>query len=305
MNRTGLAIIAAAFASTAAAVLAAETTPLVTVDPATQARIGVATAPLAAEHRVPVVAGFARGLDPGPLAVLDGDIAVAAATAQASRAEAARARALNRADATVSTKAMEQAAAAAQADAAKLTLLRRRLGLEWGPAVQRLSDAARGRLVARLARGDAALIRIDLPGGAGADALSAQIDLGSAGTANAQILGPARTADPRLQTTGLLALVAGRQARLFGVGVAAPATLSAGSAAQGVVLPRSALLRSQGRTLVYVRKDATSFEQRRAEGGVPVPAGLFVAHGFAPGEAVVVQGASALNAAQHPAAAAE
>ncbi len=280
--------------------LAAETGSVVKLDAATQTRLGVAVAPLAAERRAAVVTGFARVLDPSPLAQLDSDIAVAAIAAEASRAEAVRARALNAADATVSTRVAEAAEAAARGDAAKLALLRRRLGLEWGPTFQRMSDAARSRLVAGLAGGTSALVRIDVAGFAALNAASADLDLGPAGRARATILGPARTTDPRLQSTGLIGLVTGAQARLLATGFAAPASLAGGASVQGVVLPRSALLRNEGRTLVYVRKDPGSFELRAAEGGVPIPSGLFVPRGFAPGEAVVVQGASALHAAQNP-----
>ena len=67
-----------------------------------------------------------------------------------------------------------------------------------------------------------------------------------------------------------------------------------------MILPRSALLRLGGQTLVYVRKDAVSFERREALGGVSDPQGLFVIRGFTPGEAVVIEGASALHAAANP-----
>ena len=278
---------------------------VVKVDAATQRRLAIATAPLAAAHRAQTAKGFARAVDPVPLATLDADIASAAAALSASQAEAARTRALNAADQTVSRKTAEAAAAQARADAAKLALLRRRLGLDWGPSLQALSDARRGRLVGDLAAGRAALVRIDASSGLSHLRGVATIDLGEAGTARATILGPARVGDPQLQSTGLLALVGGPRAMRLGVGTVAPATIAAGPGAAGVVIPRAALLRTGGQTFAYVRRDAATFERRPIAGGTSDPDGLFVASGFRPGEPVVVKGAAQLFAAETPSQKAE
>ena len=292
----GLALAAPAFAAPATALK---------MDPATQRRLAIVTAPLAAATRSTSAKGFARALDAVPLATLDADIAAAAATAAASQAEATRTLALNAADQTISKKTAEAAAAQARADSARLALLRRRLGLEWGPSVQALSDARRGRLVADLAAGRATLVRIDSATGLSNLRGTAAIDLGGGGMAYAAILGPARMGDARLQSTGLLALVSGPQAMNLGVGAVAPATIAAGAGARGVIIPRAALLRTAGQTFAYVRKDAASFERRPVVGGVSDPAGLFAPSGFRPGEPVVVKGAAQLFAAETPSQKAE
>lgn len=271
---------------------------VLTIDAATQARLGIATAPLAATRRASVAKGFAHGLDAVPLATLDADIAVATATLVASDAEAVRSRALNAADQTVSKKTAEAATAQARADAARLGLLRRRLGLEWGPSIQALSDVRRGRLIADLAAGRATLVRIDSATGLSHLRGSAAIELGGGKVAYAAILGPARVGDPRLQSTGLLALVSGPQAMALGVGAVAPASISMGTQANGVMIPRAALLRTGGQTVAYIRKDAGSFERRPILGGLSDPAGLFAPSGFRAGDQVVVKGAAQLYAAE-------
>ena len=271
---------------------------VLTIDAATQARLGIATAPLAATRRASVAKGFAHGLDAVPLATLDADIAVATATLMASDAEAVRSRALNAADQTVSKKTAEAATAQARADAARLGLLRRRLGLEWGPSIQALSDVRRGRLIADLAAGRATLVRIDSATGLSHLRGSAAIELGGGKVAYAAILGPARVGDPRLQSTGLLALVSGPQAMALGVGAVAPASISMGTEANGVMIPRAALLRTGGQTVAYIRKDAGSFERRPILGGLSDPAGLFAPSGFRAGDQVVVKGAAQLYAAE-------
>ena len=276
---------------------------LLKIDAATQRRLGVTTAPLAAGRRTAAVSGFARALDPVPLATLDSDIAAAAAAAAASQAEAARTRALNAADQTVSKQVAETAQATARGDAAKLQLLRRRLGLEWGPSLA--SDARRARVISDIAAGRAALVRIDSAQGLAAQRGSVTIDLGPEGVAHAVILGPTRSGDPRLQSTGVLALVSGAQAVHFGVGTTAPASIVTGSGLEGVVLPRAALLRTAGQTFVYVRRDAASFERRAVAGALSDPKGLFAPRGFKAGEAVAVTGASQLFAAETPSKAEE
>jgi len=286
----GLAIAPSPAATAPAAV--------VKLDAATQRRLGLATQPLAAAHRASGAAGFARVLDPVPLATLDADIAAAAATLSASQAEAERTQALNAADQTVSRKAADAARAQARADAAKLQLLRRRVGLEWGPALSALSDAARGRLVSDLAAGRAALVRIDATSGLGAPRGTARLDLGPDGAAVATLMGPTRSGDPRLQTTGALGVVRGPAAMRLGVGVVAPASLATGAPAEGVIVPRAALLRTAGKTFAYVRRDSGAFERRVIDGGLPDPEGLFAPAGFRPGEAVVIRGAAQLFAAE-------
>lgn len=272
--------------------------PVVKLDPAVQKRLGVATQPLSAAHRTAQAAAFARVLDPVPLATLDSDIAAAASALSASQAEAVRARRLNAADQTVSARAAEAAAAQARADAAKLNLLRRRVGLEWGPALARLSDAQRARLIAEIAAGRAALVRIDSAGGLASTRGAATLDLGQGQVAQAAILGPTRSSDPRLQSTGLLALVRGPAALRLGAGTVVPAKLATGAQASGVVIPRSALMRTGGATFAYVRSGAGVFERRQVIAPVADADGLFVATGFRPGEAVVTAGAAKIFAAE-------
>lgn len=298
MSRAGGVLGLAAAVALAASAHAAE----LKVDAAVQKRLGVAVAPAQAAQRTPSVRGFAKVLDAGPLAALEADIAQAAAAAQASEAELKRAQALNAADQAVSTKAVEAARAQARADAARLALLRRRLGLEWGPGVASLSAARRASMLGQIAAGRAALVRIDAPSGKGLAGLrSAVIDLGQFGQARAVVLGPARMADVQLSSPGMIALASGAGAPALSIGLTAPVQLTAGGGASGVMLPRSALLRSEGRTWIYVRKGPSSFE-RKAVTGEPDAAGYFAASGVAVGEPVVVAGASALFAAEHPAA---
>lgn len=275
--------------------LAAQAEPAIKLDPAAQKRIGVVVAPLAAAHRSDAATGFARVLDVSPLATLDADLATAAAAAAASSAEAARTQALAAEDATVSRKVAEAARAQARADAIKLALLRRRVALEWGPAFA--ADARRARVIADVASGRAALVRVDAAASL-EGVRTMRLDLGPQGSATATVLGVARVADPRLQSAGLIGLVSGPKAALLSVGMTATAILDRADGAAGVVLPRAGLVRVGGLTFAYVRKGADQFERRPLVGGAPQMDGLFAPTGFRPGELVVVEGAAALLAAE-------
>jgi hypothetical protein len=270
----------------------------VAIDAATVRRLAIATVPVRAMTQGTSATGFARVLDAVPLAQLDSDIAVAASAAAASAAEAARSRALFAADATVSRKVAEAAAMQARGDAARLALLRRRLGLEWGPAIGRLDDGQRGALVAALAVGRAALLRIDSAGGAGQAGLrTLSLDLGELGAVAATILGPARAADPRLQSPGLIARVSGAKAGLLSTGLSVPAKIGS-TARPGVAIPAAAVLRVSGGTWAYVQTGPGRFVRRQLGGTIPMPGALFAASGVGPGERVVTNGAAALYAAE-------
>jgi hypothetical protein len=264
-----------------------------------QQKLGLKVQPLAARAAAATIAGYVKVLDPGPLAQLDSDIQAAEAAAEASAAEAARSKALNADGQAVSAKQVEAAQAQARADATKLTLLRRRVGLEWGEGVARLSARQREALLAEIAAGRAALVRIDSPSGEGLAGLkSVDIDLGPLGRARAVVLGAARTADAHLLSPGLIARASGPGVKSLAVGLSTPVRLTASAAATGVVAPRAALLRSQGKTWVYVRTAAETFMRKEVEGARVTSDGLFVPEGLKAGEPVVTQGAAALFAAE-------
>ena len=277
----------------AAAILAApaQAQSLLRIDPALQARLGVRTSVLTAQRRAAQIDAFAKVLDPGPLAQLDTDLTAAEAAAAASEAQAKRSRALNARGGSVAAKDVEAAVAQARSDRAHVQLLRRRLGLEWGPGVARLTVAQRQALLQALARGDAALVHIDSPSNEGqAGARAVEIDVGSA-SAHGVVLGPARTAEPRLQSSGLIVLVRGREAVLLSNGLIQSAHIDTTSSVSGVVIPRSAVIRFEGSDWAYVRSGPQGFERRRLESPLTQGQWLFVAAGLRAGEEVVVNGA--------------
>jgi hypothetical protein len=264
-----------------------------------QQKLGLKSESLKARTSAASLSGFIKVLDPGPLAQLDSDIDTADAAAQASQAEYDRSQALNKDGQAVATKQVEAARLQARADALKLSLLRRRVGLEWGDGVARLSGRQRAELLADVGAGRAALIRIDTPSGEGLAGLkTVELDLGPLGRVRATVLGTARAADPRLLSPGVIATARGPGVRSLQVGLSAPVKLTAAAAASGVLVPRAALLRSGGETWVYVRTASDTFLRKEVEHGRSDTDGLFAPEGLKAGEQVVTQGAAALFAAE-------
>lgn len=269
----------------------------VSLNPDIQRRLGVATQRLAAVRRSTEIDAFAKVLDPAPLAQMDSDLATAEAAAGASRAQADRAMAIHAADGSVAAKDVEAAVAQAREDALKVTLLHRQLSLAWGPGLARMSDGARDRLVRALADGSAALVHVDSHNNDGqAGARFVKIDVGDS-SVRGVVIGPARAAEPRLQSSGLIVEVVGAPAILLSVGLTQSAHIEASSPQTGVVLPRDAVIRFRGADWAYVRAGG-GFERRLVQSPVPEETGFFVVQGFAPGDEVVVRGAEALFAAE-------
>jgi hypothetical protein len=275
---------------------AARAQSAVTLAEAQQHRLGIEVQTLAQTRRHMQVAAFAKVLDTGPLAALEADLEAQIAAANASSAEAARARKLSLNSTAMAAKDAEAAISQSRQDQSKLVLLRRRLGLEWGPGLTRLSDKRRRALVQALSEGKAALVQVDTPDSEGqAGARSVEIDI-SSGSVHAPVLGPSRSAEPRLQSSGLICLVTGPQAILFSNGLVQSARIEQPTSETGVLLPRSAIIRYLGSDWAYVRTGPQTFERRRVMAIAPQDDGDFTAEGFRPGEAVVAHGAAALFA---------
>ena len=295
MIRTALMIVAVTLWAAAAGPLAAAGVRLA---PAAEQTLGISTQRLAPTQRAAEIDAFAKVLDPEPLVQLDSDLATAEAAATASGAEAARSKALHAANGSIAAKDVEAAVAQAQSDSLKVSILRRRLDLEWGPGVARMSPQARARLVRNLVAGAAALVHVDTHNNDGqAGARFVKVDVGDS-SPRGVVLGPARAAEPRLQSSGLIVEVTGPQAILLSVGLTQSAHIESKSPQQGFVIPRAAIIRFRGSDWAYLRAGPGAFERRLLTNPVAESEGFFVTTGFAAGDEVVTAGAAALFTAE-------
>lgn len=277
----------------------------ITVDAVAQARFGVTVATLKGVAAPSGTSTTARVLDPGSLLKLDSELAAAAAGFAASRAEALRARKLFSEDRTVSARVVEAASAQEQADLQRVNAAHRELALEWGGGVADLQAHRRAELLDELAGAKAELVRVEIPTGSPIPRAGTSIEVrgNSASEVFAgAVLGTLPTADPRLQTRGVLVELKGDAAKLpIGQMLTAQVPGAEVAGVDGVILPRAALLRRDARVWVYVQTAPTAFVRREVRDFRPGLSGWFVAKGFAPGDRVVATGAAALLGVESPA----
>ncbi len=243
---------------------------------------------------------FGRVLDPTPLVTLDSDLAAAEAALSASRAEYERSQKLLAAGENTSRKAAETAEAAFRADEIKADGIRRQGLLQWGATVG--DDAkARRNFVEALVHGEAALVRVDLlPGDALSDLPKAAklLVLGREATPIETInITPAADADARTQAQGFILRV-DKPPFALRPGMALTAWLElAEKPRSGFTLPRSAVLRHDGRTWVFIQEEEEKFVRKPVTLDSPMEKGWFVTGedgGVSADELLVVTGAQAL-----------
>lgn len=249
-------------------------------------------------HRV----AFGRILDPTPLVTLDGDLAAADAALAASRAEYERTQKLLAAGENTSRKNAETAEAQFRADEIKAESLRSAARLTWGTAFSTSDAKERRDFIHRLVEATTVLARVDvLPG----DALS---DLPRA--ARVQILGredqsietksvvPAADVEVKAQAQGFILRIDEPPFPLR-PGMALTAWLELAQPARtGFILPRSAVLRHDGRTWVYVQEEEERYVRKpvKLDTLLPGDKGWFVNAdgGLKADDLLVVSGAQAL-----------
>ncbi len=260
-------------------------------------RAGLELAELAPATLKPEVVAFSRVLDPAPLAALDDEISAAEAATAASRAASSRAQTLFQSGENVARKQVELADSQLRSEEIKLTAVRRRLAMEWGEAVAGLEATERHELIARLIDGRAALVRADLAAGVHLaerpkTARVALLGLESSPPVAREIT-PLTRIDPKTLAQSFLLLVDAGASPLRG-GMAATTWLeSTGEAKAGVVLPREAVVRFDGRTWFYAPAEADEFRRVPITLDAPLADGYFVT-AAKPGEKVVVRGAQLL-----------
>lgn len=208
---------------------------------------------------------FGRVLDPTPIVTLDGDLAAAEAALAASRAENERTQKLLAAGENTSRKIAETAQAQFRADEIKVDGLRRKAFIEWGALLP--EDAAKRReFVEQLVRGEAALVRVDiLPG----DTITTQpksarlLVIGrEEQPVDTQSITPAADTDPKTQAQGFVLRV-DRPPFPLRPGMALTAWMALPEKPRaGFAVPRSAVLRHDGRTWVYVQEEEEKFVRK-------------------------------------------
>jgi hypothetical protein len=258
-----------------------------------QTRAGLKLAPLKATSLKPDVKGFGRVLDPTPLAALIMESATARTALDASTKELQRLKVLSQ-DQNASARALETAAAAAQRDQIAVQAVELKLLTTWGQAIASQPDLP--GFVRNLVSQQAALVRIDVPldqtlsqppARARIAPLTAEDQ-----TLDAEFLGPAANTDVLNQGRGFL-FVLRKQHLPLDTAVIGWLPVP-GEPQNGVVVPRSAIVRHEGETFVYLQSRDDLFERVPVELEHPIENGWFVQQKLTADQKIVVLGAQQL-----------
>lgn len=271
---------------------------VISIRPGTQKEIRLTTEILTPVVRPVAVEAYGVVLDPAPLSKLNSDLIGAQATLDASQAQFRRTSHLYAEQKNNSLRDLQTAQAAYLTDEARLKALEQQLRDAWGGEIAQAATRSRAALIDALVDRSEAIARVTVPTG--------EIFDGSPATAEVAVLGHeerlvaaraiyyAPTVDPRVQGQSFLLLM---NASGFPVrpGTAISAALAAsGKGEQGLIVPRSAVVRYAGKDWVYQRLDADRFTRREIVPAQSTSNGYFVTQNLKPGMRIVVTGAQTI-----------
>lgn len=274
-----------------------------TMDDDTQTHSGIQTRRLEDATAADGPAVYGAVIDLQPLIELSGryasvlaDLGAARTEAAGSRAELARVKALYEDDRNVSLKAVAAARAADAAAAAKVSVAQATANAIAGSMRQQFGATVAGwatspasaELAPFMARRDV-LVRIVMPSQAGPAQGMLTLQGNDGSPVQARLVSASPQADPNVQG----------QAYIY----RAAAPLAAGTRVighlgkmqnPGLAIPAEAIVWYGGQPWAYVRTEATVFERRAVDQGMPRNGDYLVTTGFKAGEQVVVRGAQLL-----------
>ncbi len=247
-----------------------------------------ATSPLEAE-------GFGKVLDASPLTSLLLDLSTARANLGVSSNEWRRVQTLYQQGQNASARSVEAAAAAQQRDLLMVENTRVRILSTWGKAV--LDRGESPDFVGLLAALDRVLVRVDLPPGSAFSEAPTNGHLALAVSESrplpAEFLGTAPAMDSPSQSQSYLFLARGAAALRPGAAVFGWLQFP-GTPQRTVMVSRSAVVRHQGQTFVYVQDGEETFHRQVIELASPRSDGWLVKSGVEPGQTLVTLGAQQL-----------
>ena len=267
---------------------------VITMSDEMQGDLGILVKSPAAFQMNPELKGYGRVLDPAPLAALMTELASAVAAYTASSRELTRLKTLE-GQGNASARALQTAEAAAARDLVALQSAKERVALSWGKEVADQKDLP--GFVQSLTSMQAALIRIDLPVGETLQSppAGARIATLSGNSADAQALGMAPSTDPQMQGQGFIFLLKPNSLRLAPGGAVVGYLKMPGEPLAGVIVPRDAVVRTEGAGWTYVLNAAgDAFTRIEVPLDHPTEAGWFMAKGLTANNYVVVTGAQQL-----------
>jgi hypothetical protein len=259
-----------------------------------QKDLGILFTNLAASQLSPELKGYGRVLDPAPLLALMTELASAQAAGTASSKEVDRLKTLE-GQGNASARALQTAEAAAARDRVAVQSARERLVFSWGKAVADQKELP--AFAHDLGSLESALIRVDLPVGETLKDPPANARVSNLGgaSADAAFLDKATSVDPQMQGQGFLFLLKPNSLRLTAGEAVVGHLQIPGEPIRGVIIPRDAVVRTEGAGWIYVlNAGGEGFTRLEVPLDHPTEAGWFVANGVTVSNSVVVTGAQQL-----------
>lgn len=270
---------------------------VLTLNEETQKLIALKIESVAAATHSPEVSGFGSVLDFAPLIVLHGDLAAAEAAVVAAKKIAERAKSLFEQGENVSRKSMEAAEADLRANEIKLQTARMQLEAGWGNAIAKLDSNARQKFIDDLMGHRTALVRVDLSAGEtiSESPKSARVQrLAEEKFLPATVFSIAPNVDPKTQGQGFILKIDSPSLSLR-PGAAVKALLEiSGEPRKGVLIPRDAVIRMEGKTWIYVAEAENKFTRREVKLEIPTDKGWFATTGVKADEKIVIEGGQTL-----------
>lgn len=270
----------------------------IAIQPAAQKEIGITSEVLQASARTIGTEAYGFILDPSPLSTLSSELATTQASLAAAEAQYRRTSRLYGEQKNASLRDLQTAQAAYVADKSHLEALRQQLRDDWGGEFAQLTPQALAQLVSALVDHREAIARVTAPTGepmADAPRTAKIVVLGHEDQPlNAIALYTAPTVVQALQGQPFLALIATTE---FPVrpGAAVSARIpTSNTSEQGVMVPRSAVVRYEGREWVYRAIDGNRFVRGAIAPAETTAQGYFVTKNLEPGTRIVVGGAQVL-----------
>lgn len=267
---------------------------VVLMDDETQGNAGILVTKPAPAQFAPELKAYGHVLDPAALAALLTELGSVQAAQAASSNEFARLKLLVP-QGNASERALQTAEAAARRDQLAVQSAVDRLVWLWGKGVAEQSDLP--GFVRSLALQQTALVRLDLPAGENLKAppIGARLITLSGDSAEAEFLGAASNVDPQTLGRGLIFLLKTNAARLLAGETLTGYLKLPGDPLNGVIVPTSAVVRSEGSAWVYVlNKGGAAFTRMPVSLDHPLDAGWFVSQGVDATNYLVTTGAQIL-----------
>ena len=248
---------------------------------------GVATELLKGTAQASTYTLDARVLDPSSLYSQTDELQASNSALALSSAQAARVGRLYRNQQNATQAALAQATLTALNDQKTYALAQTALRTSWGDAVAGWSTQERARRVLELRAGRASLVRAELDA-----ALSSQAEFSSADI-KLELIGLLPQADPQTGRAGALLWLTRSLPALSRVPINVRAQ-GALAAAAAVLIPRSAILRLNGGSFVFIQTADDRYSMRELNSPERSTDGWLVQSGFAVGERIVTAGAASL-----------